>query len=576
VSTAARGGAFIRFRAGAVGASARHVGYITRERAVLEEEHGILLYNLPERTGAGRDYAELRDNLVAHASVREKLEIDRHQARGEPRTHYRVLVSFERNVTSEKALGMVQKWLDREFPKARGFAAVHRDTEQTHVHVWLDARQTDGRKIHLDWQRHRNLDSTWNHIYSLEMGRDPREHELKKEQTREAKRRGWEQHQKPEYPPRTRKAAVDLEPRWERREIGVQAARAGSEPGGGSFLEHVRAVAGRDFREARTWDDLDRRLERHGLRVEAKGAGMVLTDGRQHVKASSVDRDASRAKLERRFGVALAAHQAQSREVDPLSPRVREVVQDLHAIDRASWVRADHREAVRHLAELRARRDQLQWQAERVVAASRAFDRALAEVYRAPVEAHRAYDELARTKGAPHAVQELRDRPEQLGALQVVEQRRMWGLVRSQDATQARERAKDAAELGRKLAETRAVAPHRPALVQLESAVRRAEARVNEVSAKMKRRPDSTRERVRIGLAMNKLLPREVNDLHRWVTAPQRQLTIELQRAVGRMAPEQVRELTQWLTAPDRQLPARAIRAFEGLIQDRAMERPRD
>jgi hypothetical protein len=576
VSTAARGGAFIRFRAGTVGASARHVGYITRDRAVLEEEHGILLYNLPERTGAGRDYAELRDNLVAHASVREKLEIDRHQARGEPRTHYRVLVSFERNVTSEKALGMVQEWLDREFPKARGFAAVHRDTEQVHVHVWLDARQTDGRKIHLDRQRHRNLDSTWNHIYSREMGRDPREHELKKEQTREAKRRGWEQHQKPEYPPRTRKAAAELEPRWDRREIGVQASQPGGERAGASFLEQVRAVAGRDLREARTWDDLDRRLERHGLRVEAKGAGMVLTDGREHVKASSVDRDASRAKLERRFGVKLASHQAQRRDGVPGSPRVREVVQDLHALNRTRWLRADHGRAARELAELRARRDQLQWQAERVVAASRALDRALAQVYHAPAEARRAYNDLVRAKGADHAVQELRERPERFGALKAVEQRRLWGLVRTEDSGPARERARDAAELGGALVVTRAAAPHRPALAHLDAAVRRGEARVNEISGKIKRSSDGTRERVRIGLTMNKLLPREVNDLHRWITAPHRQVTVELQRAVARMAPDQVRELAQWLTAPHRQFTSKAVSAFKNLMQDRSMERGMD
>jgi hypothetical protein len=49
VSTTARGGTFIRFRAGTTGMSARHVGYITRDRAVLEEEHGIMLYNLPDR-----------------------------------------------------------------------------------------------------------------------------------------------------------------------------------------------------------------------------------------------------------------------------------------------------------------------------------------------------------------------------------------------------------------------------------------------------------------------------------------------------------------------------------------------
>jgi hypothetical protein len=338
----------------------------------------------------------------------------------------------------------------------------------------------------------------------------------------------------------------------------------------------VRAVAGRDLREARTWADLDRRLERHGLRVEVKGAGMVLTDGREHVKASSVDRDASRAKLERRFGVTLAAHQAQRRDGAPGSPRVREVVQDLHALDQARWLRADHGRAARELAELRARRDQLQWRAERVVAASRALDRALAEVYRAPAEARRAYDDLARAKGADHAAQELRKQPERFGALKAMEQRRLWGLVRTEDSGPARERARDAAELGRALAETRATAPHRPALVHLDAAVRRAEARVSEISGKIKRSSDGTRERVRIGLAMNQLLPREVNDLHGWITAPHRQVTIELQRVVARMAPDHVRELAQWLTAPHRQLSRNAVSAFRGLLQDRGMERGMD
>src|SRR5690606_35551598 len=114
---------------------------------------------------------------------------------------------------------------------------------------------------------------SWNHIYSREMGLDPHEHERKKEETRKAKREAWERHQKPELPSRVRKEARDLKPHWERRELGVQAAREWAEHPGGTFLERVRTSARPDLQQARSWDDLDQRLERHGLRVEPKGAG---------------------------------------------------------------------------------------------------------------------------------------------------------------------------------------------------------------------------------------------------------------------------------------------------------------
>jgi hypothetical protein len=251
-TAAARGGTFLRFRTGTTGASAKHVSYITRETAVLEREQGILLYQLPEHIRAARDYEELRQTLIVHAGVREDSEIARHRSRGEPRTHYRVTASFERDVRSEKALGMAKEWLEREFPKARGFVVVHRDTHQTHVHVWIDARQIDGKKIQLSRQQHRSLDLSWNQIYSREMGRDPQEHERKKEQTREARREGWHREQSPELPERVRKNAPELTRQWERREIGAQAAREWVEHPDGTFVERVRAVAGRDLKEARS------------------------------------------------------------------------------------------------------------------------------------------------------------------------------------------------------------------------------------------------------------------------------------------------------------------------------------
>ena len=569
----AKGGTFIRFRTGTTGASAKHVAYITRERAVLDREQGILFYRLPEHIRAARDYDELRQTLIGYAETREDVEIARHRSRGEPRTHYRVTLSFERDVPSEKALGMTAEWLQREFPKARGFAAVHRDTGQTHVHVWIDARQVDGKKVQLSRSQHRNLDLFWNRIYSREMGRDAREHEWKKEQTREAKRDGWKRERRPEYPERVRSNARELAPRWERREIGAQAAREWAAHPDGTFLERVRAVAGPDLKEARSWEELERRLERHGLRIEAKGAGMVLTDGRQHTKASSVDREASRGKLERRFGMGLAEHRARQRDTEGLSPTGREVVRDLHSLDRRGWLKADLARETQRLDAARARVREQGWAVERAEKASSAFDRALAGAYRDAEQVRRAYYNLARGKGPEYASEEMRNHPERFGRLRETEQRRLWGLARTSDATQARERARNAAELGREAATAIAAAPTPEARARAELAVRRTELRTQGISERLEQTLDNTRTRARIGLAMQQLLPRAVNDLHRLITAPHRQLTVELQRTVGQMAPEHVRELVEWARAPHRQLPASAARAFQVLLYDRGVER---
>lgn len=572
-AAAARAGTFIRFRTGTTGASAKHVAYITRERAVVERERGIFLYQLPEHVRAAGDYDELRQTLTAYADVREDSEIARHKARGEARTHYRVTASFERDVPTEKALGMAKEWLEREFPRARGFAAVHRDTGQTHVHVWIDARQIDGKKVQLSRAQHRSLDVSWNRIYSREMGRDPREHERKKEQTREAKREGWQRQQSPEYPERVRKNNRELTRPWERREIGAQAAREWVEHPDGTFLERVRAVAGHDLKEARSWEELDRRLERHGLRIEARGAGMVLTDGKQNVKASSVDREASRGKLEKRFGLSLAEHRARSRDVEGMSPEAREILRDLHTLDRRRWLKADLAREMERLEAARARLDEQRWARERADKASRAFGQALEDVYQEPAKARAAFEERARRQGSERAAEEMRERPEQYGHLREVEQRRLFGLARTRDLSQARERARNAAELGREAAVVSAAAPSTSELTRAEQALRRAELRAREIGRRLEHTRDNSRTQARIGLAMQQLLPREVNDLHRLITAPHRQLTIELERTVQKMAPEHMRELVQWARAPHRQLPASAARAFKGLLYDRTVER---
>jgi hypothetical protein len=334
-----------------------------------------------------------------------------------------------------------EEWLQREFPRGRAFTVVHRDNEQTHIYIWIDARQVDGKKIQLARQQHRRLDLSWNQIYSRELGRDPREHERKKEQTREAKREAWERRQKPELPARVRKDSQELAAHWQRRELGVQAAREWVEHPDGTFLERVRALAGPDLRDATSWEELDRRLERHGLRVEARGAGMVLTDGRYHVKASSVDRDASRGKLEKRFGETLAAHRIRRREQEGLSPSAREIVEDLRTLDRRGLLKGELARETKRLEAARAHVTELQWARERVNKASHAFNRALEEVYRDPANAQEAFEERARRHGVDRAAKEMRERPEGFGRVREIEHRRLLGLSRTPDQSRARERA---------------------------------------------------------------------------------------------------------------------------------------
>lgn len=74
--------------------------------------------------------------------------------------------------------------------------------------------------------------------------------------------------------------------------------RTGERP----FSELVREVVGKDFAQASSWADLEERLGRCGLRLEVRGRGMVVTDGRESMKCSSVARGSSRGHLEQRFG----------------------------------------------------------------------------------------------------------------------------------------------------------------------------------------------------------------------------------------------------------------------------------
>lgn len=172
------GGTVIKFRTGAKGGSGAHMRYISRPSATEDRNSacGFVAHNLPQDVVQAHTYEELRDNLSSFARVREDEE--------KGRSHYRCTLSFEREIADEKARAMVREWMQAVFPDARSVAFLHHNTRHTHAHIWIDARQTNGRKLDISPHDSRQLGATWNRIYCRELGRDEREYENKVEETR--------------------------------------------------------------------------------------------------------------------------------------------------------------------------------------------------------------------------------------------------------------------------------------------------------------------------------------------------------------------------------------------------------
>ncbi len=191
---------------GRSGSGGANIGYITRERATQKEKERVWTRNVPEYVdGKGKEasYKERTANLREYMRQLEEDELGKPcRGNGKTRTHYRVVYSFDKEVSDEKAKEMVSQHLAENFPKARAVAALHRDTDNAHVHVQIAARQTDNRKVQLKKETYRSLDERWAKIYGREFGRaDELEHAAKKNRWRAWMRQAHEAKQRGEKPP---------------------------------------------------------------------------------------------------------------------------------------------------------------------------------------------------------------------------------------------------------------------------------------------------------------------------------------------------------------------------------------
>jgi hypothetical protein len=188
------------------GAARANADYITRGSATGRDERAIGTYNYPDYVTGANDYKELRERIVEYNRQQEEDERARpHRGSGEVRTHYRAIASFEGKVDTDKARDMGREWVERNFPNSRAVVSVHQDTEHTHVHINIQARGTDGRKIDIAPKHYRSLDTDWARIYGREFGPEKyHQHIEKKQETRDYKRAraSGENRQKPERSPK--------------------------------------------------------------------------------------------------------------------------------------------------------------------------------------------------------------------------------------------------------------------------------------------------------------------------------------------------------------------------------------
>jgi Relaxase/Mobilisation nuclease domain len=178
-------------------------------------------------SSTSRSRAErLRDkvtNLRTYFGYKEQFE----KAKG-GRTHYRVILSFDVPATNEQIRGLTNQFLKDTFPKAIGFAAIHRDTDHPHAHVYLHACQIDGRKIYLSRDAYRTIDENWAKIYSQFAGDRSIyvQHLRKKEETQQWKIAAAEAYRKGEPIPPKPERDNDRRERLAEQRLSAQRSEA--------------------------------------------------------------------------------------------------------------------------------------------------------------------------------------------------------------------------------------------------------------------------------------------------------------------------------------------------------------
>jgi hypothetical protein len=154
--------------------------------------------------------------------------LEEYERRKGGRTHYRIILSFDVSATNEQIRNLTNRFLEEAFPKAIAFATIHRDTDHPHVHLYLNSRKYDGRRIQLKNNEFKTIDEKWATIYAAFAGDKSvyLEYLRKKEETKQWKIAAAEAYRKGEPIPPKPERDNDRRERLAEQRLSAQRSQA--------------------------------------------------------------------------------------------------------------------------------------------------------------------------------------------------------------------------------------------------------------------------------------------------------------------------------------------------------------
>lgn len=505
----------------------------------------------------GTDPKEIAREMEAAAGQSSRVE--------KPVYHLSISFGAGDHPTREQMREAAERVLDRlGLSEHQAFLVAHNDTDHPHVHIMVNRVHPETGKA---WQTRHDYARIEQVLRSLE--------------------KEWGLTPVPGH--HAREKGAPAPDRTATRQTGEirQMRRTGEAP----FPDVVRARVGKDIAQAKSWAELMGALRQHGLRVEARGRGAVITDGRHYAKASSVDREASLPRLERRFGQTLSGYLAEDRAPTPRrgltgaddkgkshpaegapgttlnassvlgalrglrrlqeepekevperigrltlqaaeallrsDPALREVVRDVHAYGKARGTEAALQKALQDYHEAARALKRLPDLERRAAELRTPFERELAQAYRDPERARVAFEKLAAKEGIGPAAEKMSRSPEAFGDLRETQKRTWLGLVRHVDEAPARSAARTASDLGTQYLNAKAQLPSAAEVEKWTASYHAAAAEVARLKQELGTGPRSGHILQRIGERAQKLSPQQMNGLQHMLMPRQLQMVAQ-------------------------------------------------
>jgi hypothetical protein len=237
-------------------------------------------------------------------SLKEKIQnvkdyfasLEDYERRKGGRTHYRIILSFDVPASNEQIRDLTNKFLGQAFPKAIAFAAIHRDTDHPHVHLYLNSRQCDGRRIQLKNNEFKTIDEKWAKIYADFAGDKSVyvEYLRKKEETRQWKISAAEAYRKGEPIPAKPERDNDRRERLAEQRLSAQRSDArdrGKQLGSRPSAEPVsRAASEKETSRLLAKTEVAREQLAHLIRTDAPNAQIKSAARIAHEFAATLDK----------------------------------------------------------------------------------------------------------------------------------------------------------------------------------------------------------------------------------------------------------------------------------------------